>query len=470
MTEGGDSVDSGQTSRGGWRDNILDISSLHLDSDTVEPVRCREHGQEFKHFCKTHMTELCITCSRVEHRRCKTVIGIKAAAENIYSKLHDEKITKSVKDLTERFKDLKAAGEDIKSKLSIQTNAAIDKVKQQRKDIDTYLDKLEAKTVAEIRRKMEEYRKHVEEMIQVCEASLSSLCTRLVDIERTMSEGNKEDRFIAINKVSIQTNRCCNILFDLKKEMRDINVNFEPNVTLPDKFKSFGTVSTEMFTVIDVFADTTPIYTGEMEVKHDIVGGKVPLVVSFNVLQGGGKVVLDHNNDKIQLYNKNNSFVTETVLPVKEGEKCNSVVLNNNAEALVTTRRLRVFKVMIDDELAVSEIMNKYGIYTMIKYGEDNLCVIWHKGQGQLCILDKNTENIIQTILKDDRELFKAPGFLGFSADKNTIYVLDCMKGCYGITLDGRIVFNYQNQEAELYCGLVVDSDGLFIVTFVDHK
>ena len=132
MAEGGDSVDSGQTSRGRWRDNMPDISSLYLGSDGIEPVLCREHGQEFKHFCKTHMTELCITCSRMEHKRCKTVIDIKDAAENIYSKLHGEKITQSVKDLNERFKDLKAAVEDIKSKLPIKTNDAIDKVRQKK--------------------------------------------------------------------------------------------------------------------------------------------------------------------------------------------------------------------------------------------------------------------------------------------------------------------------------------------------
>ena len=99
MAEGGDSLDSGQTSRGRWRDNFPDISSLYLGSDAIESVRCREHGQEFIHFCKTHMTELCITCNRMEHRRCKTVIDIKEAGENIYSELHDKKITQSLLNL-----------------------------------------------------------------------------------------------------------------------------------------------------------------------------------------------------------------------------------------------------------------------------------------------------------------------------------------------------------------------------------
>ena len=79
-------------------------------------------------------------------------------------------------------------------------------------------------------------------------------------------------------------------------------------------------------------------------------------------------------------------------------------------------------------------------------------------------------ENIIKDILKDDGRLFKVPGFLGLSTDRDTIYVLDCWKGCYGITLDSRIMFNYQKEEAGYYYGLVVDSDGLFIGVAVDNK
>ena len=316
---------------------------------------------------------------------------------------------------------------------------------------------------------MEEYRKSIEEMIHVCEASLLSLSTRISDIERTVLGGNEEEKFIAINKTSIQTIKYCGILFDLKREIRDISINFEPNDTLPDQLKSLGTISVEMFTVTDVF-DTTPIYTGEMEVKRDKVGGKVPIVTSFDALQDGRKLVLYRNNNKIQLYDRNNTFVTETVLPVQEGEDCTSVVLNNNTEALVTTTHGRVFKVMIGDELAVSEIKTKYRIYRMIKYGEDNLCVISHNGQWQICTIDKNMKNIIKTIRNGDWTQFKDLAFLGVSADKNTIYGLDFLKGCYGITLDVRIIFNYHYQEAVGYYGLVVDSDGLYIGTTVKGK
>ena len=174
------------------------------------------------------------------------------------------------------------------------------------------------------------------------------------------------------------------------------------------------------------------------------------------------KLVLDYNNGNIQLYDMNNTFLTETVLLVNEDEKCQSFVLNSSTEALVSTGSDRLFKVIIGDDLTVSEIKTnyRYKIYSMTKYGEDVLCV--DSGQGQLCVIDKHMKKIIKTILKDDGTLFRAPWYLGVSADKNTIYVLDWWKGCYGITLDGQM-FHYQNREARNYIGLVVDSDGLFI-------
>ena len=460
MAEGGDSVDSGPKSGVDWRDKIPDMSSLYLGSEEFEPVLCREHCQEFKYFCEEHMTELCITCRRVGHKNCKRIMAIEEAAETSYSAIHGEKIIQSVKDLIERFKDCKAAAENLKSKFPDKREYAVDKVRQARKDIDDYLDELEARAVAEIDQNLKKDVDTKEEQIHVCEASLSFLKTSDCDIDRTMSIGNREEKFIAINRATKQTKQYCDMLLEMYREMSDMNVKFEPNFALPDIFKTLGTVSVETSRVTDVFIDTTPIFTGEMNVKKN-VDDKPPFVSTFNVLQDDRKHVLDANNGKIQLYDKNNTFLTETVLPVKEGEICVSVVSNSSTEALVSTHYGRLFKVRISDELTVSEIKTKYKVFSMTNYGEDFLCI--DIGQRQLCVIDKNMEKAIKTILKDDGTLFKVTVYLGGSADKNTIYVLDQVKGCYEITLDGQVVFHYQNTEADLYYGLVVASDGLFI-------
>ena len=472
MAEGGDSVDCDLKSNESWRKNkVSDIqSSLNLGSTGVEPMLCREHEKEFKHFCKNHMTELCITCRRMEHKNCKSIIDITEAAENIYSNIHGKKITKSVKDLSERFNDFMTAAENLKNKLPNKRQIALDELKQARKDLDDYLDTLQARAVADIDQNLQDEKKALEEKIHVCEASISSLKTRVSDIERTMSVGNKEEMFITINRATIQTNQYCDILLELNRELSEMNVNFEPTVTFPDIFKSLGTVSVEMSKVTDVFTNTTTIYTGELEVKRSDVGGKAPLILTLEVLQDGRKLALARDHKLIQLYDEKNTFVTETVLPFKEHEECRSLVLNNNKEALIATNNGQVFEVIIDDKLAVRETKTNYRIYAMTKYGGDNMCAIYDSGQRQICIIDKNTKSIVKTILKDVKKRFKAPIFLGANAERNTVYVLDAFEGIYGITVDGQVMFHYQNPEADFYHVLVVDSDGLFIDTQMENK
>ena len=268
MAEGGYSVDSGRKQGNGWRDNIP-VSSLYLGSEEVEPLLCREHGQEFRYFCKGHMTELCFTCRKMEHKHCKTVIGIEEAAENIYSKIHGKKIVQSVKDLIDRFKDCKVAAEYLKSLFPNKRELVVDKVRKARKNIDDYLDELEANAIAEIDQNFKNDIDTKEEQIHVCEASLSFLKTSDSDIDRTMSVGNKAEKFIAINRATKQTTQYCNMLLEMSMEMSEINLKFEPNFAFPDIFQSLGTVSVETSQFTDVFTNTTPTYTGEMMVKKN---------------------------------------------------------------------------------------------------------------------------------------------------------------------------------------------------------
>ena len=121
------------------------------------------------------------------------------------------------------------------------------KIKQVRKEIDDYLDQLEARAVAETDQNFKEHRHAIEENIRVCEASISSLRTKISEIYRTLSLGNEEEKFIAINRATIQTKKYCNVLYELQREMSEMKVNFEPDVTLHvrDKLRSWGTVSVD---------------------------------------------------------------------------------------------------------------------------------------------------------------------------------------------------------------------------------
>ena len=65
-------------------DTATTLPLLSLDSVSVEPGLCKEHGQDLKYFCKTHVTEFCITCRRIGHTDCINIVDVEEAAD-IYS-------------------------------------------------------------------------------------------------------------------------------------------------------------------------------------------------------------------------------------------------------------------------------------------------------------------------------------------------------------------------------------------------
>ena len=197
------------------------LSSLTLGSEPVDPPVCKEHGHEFKYFCKSHKLQLCLTCRRVEHKNCKTVINIEQAAREVYSECHGGKTIQSIKQLAERFGECQATARKSKTDLPGKRQSAIDSVKQTRKSVDAYLDKLEANALAEIDEIFDKETKALDEQINVCNASKSFLTASLSILNRMMSVGNNEEKFIEINRATKQIKQYCSMLHDLSQELCD---------------------------------------------------------------------------------------------------------------------------------------------------------------------------------------------------------------------------------------------------------
>ena len=139
MAEGGDSESGGPFKY--VSDSQVDpptLSSMTLGSESGDASLCKEHRHEVKYFCKSHIVELCLTCRRMKHKHCTTVVGIEQAAREIYTEGHGDKIIQSVKQLAERFDECQATARKSKAKLPSKRQAAIDSVKQTRKSVDAY--------------------------------------------------------------------------------------------------------------------------------------------------------------------------------------------------------------------------------------------------------------------------------------------------------------------------------------------
>ena len=431
MADGG----SGRMLDDGRRDKVPDISSLDLDVANNGAVLCREHRQEVKHFCKAHLAEVCRMCIQKEHKHCKNVIDVDEAAETIYSNVHGEKIIQSLKDLSERFKDIKAAIKRLK------THKKTDFGQDYMQNLKRYMQSLEDK--------------HNE-----CDSFLSSLRRSSSEIE---TASNTVENFIAINKTTKMVKQYCKMLLEMRREISEINVKLEFNCEIG--VECMGEIDAMIKRKVDVmFSDKTPINTGELRVSP--ISNKPPCVTSFCVLQNKSKLVLVYTYDKIQLYDKNNTFVNEAALPVTEGEKCISVTTTRSStEALVTTTNGRHFAVIIGEDLVVSEINQGTCTMKMKKFAEDRLKVISDSDIHQLREVDNKLKKIVEALLLNDGTFVCAPIRFSVSAEGNTAYVLDCVNGYYEIKLPVNVIFTHGEKRNNP--GMIItDGDGQIVETF----
>ena len=131
-------------------------------------------------------------------------------------------------------------------------------------------------------------------------------------------------------------------------------------------------------------------------------------------------------------------------------------MLLNDHEAVVSLPEIRSLKyITIGTGIVVSEP------WTMVKYGSDILATVYDS-IWKVNVIDKRV-TMTRKVHKESGSIFSRPFCIGLSVDKKTVYVVDYDKGFIGLSVDGYIVFQYQDQKVEFFDGLAVGRDCLFI-------
>ena len=176
-------------------------------------------------------------------------------------------------------------------------------------------------------------------------------------------------------------------------------------------------------------------------------GDKPPVIISFDILPDGRQILIDQANETLKLYDQNNFFMYVSLA------KPNCAAVLSNTEAVVSTCTNTLLKVTIGDSLAITKTKSKYVIGPINRCGEDIIAILVINITAHVSVLDKDF-TIKKTIMKDDNKaLFRHPVCLDASDDRSMLFVADAVNGCFGFTMDGRIQFHYQIQEASKYYG-----------------
>ena len=447
-------------------DEIPSLSSLTLGSEAMETPMCTEHGRQFEHFCVNHMTIVCQTCKLIEHKACTNIIELKKAACDVYSGGHHRDIHKSIEALLDGFSKCNEKAQNSKDDLYKCKDAEIDKVKQTITNIKSYVDKLGSAACEEIGAAFAEELNKVEDRLHVCDVSSFQLQKRKSKLERAMELDDKESVFVIINSLTAEIKRKATLLKEVVEDTSDIDIEFKASDTF-DKMTqivpNLGTVSvTKSPSQPDT--ETVAIYTGELKPRTatDI---KNPLIASYEILPDGRQLITDYNNNKLKLYDTNNQYLSELALP---HIPLTVVILSNNEATLSLPNITSLQYINIGTDLSLSQTIKvNYKPLAMVKYGDDILATVQYRFWNVVVI--DNLGTVKRKIYQDNGSIFGSPCHLGLSDDQKTVYVVDMDKGCIGLTMDGNIVFQYQNQKVKYYGGLAVSSDS-FLTGFSAGK
>ena len=449
-------------------DGIPSLISLTLSSESTETSVCKEHGQKLEHFCVSHMTELCEACRLTNHKKCEKSVPIKSAAHDMFSESHSEKILKSLKEMINGLSRCKILAQSNKGNLHQNKQSAIDSVKQVRKTIDNHLEKIEAVAYKEIDRVFLAEMKRIDEQLYVCDVSISQLQKRISKLEIAMTLGDEESEFISVNNITREIKRQCDLLKDIIEETSDVSISFilsDSICNINELISSLGKVSVSQAT--DSKADSVPvaIYTGEIKVrtKTDIT---VPEISSYEVLPDERQLLADKWNSKLKVYDSNNQFLSELVLP---GHPF-CIALLNGTEAIVSLPNIDSLQCVDIGKVPVLLGTKKvhYKPFALLKYGKYLVATVLHCFDWSVELIDQNG-NIKRTLYRenDDLDVFGAPYHIAISSDQRTVYISDMDTGCIGLSLDGNIIFQYESRNATVYTGLALSRKSLFIG--IDH-
>lgn len=447
-------------------ENVHCLSSLTFGSDSFETPVCRDHEQEIQYFCKSHMEELCSTCKLMTHTTCKTIIGLKQATKDIFSDKHCEMIEKSMKDLLASFASYKRMLVGNKGKLFDRKTQAIDNMKEMRRKIEVQLDQLEVDAIKKIEKVCYEETKSLNEKLQICDATITTLKRRLSDLEKASLLDHAEGRLIVINRTTKETKQYGKVVHDLFLDSYDAEIEIkwaDKHTDLRKTLPNFFSVSLRRNPVESTSFESPVLYGRQISWSSSMKNQR-PLVNSYDCLADGRQFLLDVSNQRLGMFDLHGNVLSEITIPdIKDGE----AILYSNTEAIVSTFGKTLVLIGINDRLRITKTLQlKFRVGPIVKYGDNLLVVFDHKGLA-VSVMDKKG-NIKRTIFKNDGTVLKNPMKIAY--DNNQIYVLDFYTGLFALSFGGQILFHYVESATDEYHGLAIANSSLFVAVISEQR
>lgn len=437
----------------------------------VKP-KCKQHLDKIlEYFCKDHKALCCSTCQMLNHRNCKKVINFADLDRNRNFRNECKQKFSNMQYLLGELQRLEHIHDVQISGIEAEKDNLIKAVKKTRKKADQHLDKIEADIVYAIRSRMKDGSTVVIKRREIFHSVLEELSAQIKDFQDVFSAMSSDQEMMMAVQMESEIQKYSTII----NEMHANSSKFEIKLNISKEINDFSNHIVSLGH-IDITKNTAyllqPLEQRELVYLQDIDVSSTsdeacPQVQTMEVIPNGSLLVCDASNKTIKLFDSNFEFMTEVKLSAlpksmamfdsTDGmiafpcENCVQGIKIPDSSSLKLGKKYKTKGVMVehiskyeDDMIALANDSLFWYLYTMDRKGQFGRCL---KTEPKLS------------------QLFQSPITIHASHRRNSIYYVDAISGCCGISTNGNVFFQIRNTGAKCHVGICTVSDNLACIS-----
>ena len=442
--------------------NLAAISLVSQGSSPALYCDCNTKN-EVEFYCENHEDVMCGPCRSIKHHKCKTV-SVQEKSSNYTIQMINAVLSKT-KSMKDNFDKMKKESTDAIKEPNILKEACRKEIQTFRKELNTFLDKLENDMLKDLDTSEKESHKQLSQHISTLTAALQMLDSDYKLLEKAKEDGRKSVMFTSDLQVSKRLQEYESRLKELVNDVIKLTLSFERNKKLADiqtSIKTFGNLRVKDTSVTRL--KKQPLQGRKIQSRREVNiksanDNDIPYITGCTVLSSGHIVLCDRNN--LKLKSLDTTLVLQDTITISNRPWDVSAVDDNNViVTLPGKKQLRYIQVL--PQMKAGRVIQLDKTCWGVEVSADEIYTTCHNdsGKGEVRILDLNGNIKRRLGIKQDGSfMFISPFYITVSQSGRKIFISDyhassvtCMTG------DGNINYQYKHGDLTGSRGLFVDA------------
>ncbi|XP_052106592.1 uncharacterized protein LOC127739062 [Mytilus californianus] len=210
--------------------------------------QCKDHDTKFELYCSFHDCPCCVNCITDKHQQCQEMKPLSDILSNFKSSASVHHLQKDLEDLKENLYEAIKYLETRISINNIQKKNAIEEIRNMRKSIDDYLNKLEQKTISALESTHANLKSNKSTLIQQMEQRACQIEQCQNEFSKMIQYATELQMYIGLREIEKTTSQIAKYIDDLKKGDHLYDKDVEVRISSPlqsilQGVKSFGDIN-----------------------------------------------------------------------------------------------------------------------------------------------------------------------------------------------------------------------------------